>query len=148
MPAKSEAWPNGAPQVGQKASIKRTFTMEDIRRFDLISGDVNPLHHDAEIAAASPLGGICVQSGVSTSIFNRPLVEELPGPGSFFLNINWNYLAPVRPDVEMTGTLEVLEVRQDKPICKLRATISEPDGTIALDGTILSYTAPMQRDGE
>ena len=60
-----------------------------------------------------------------------------------FLNVNWDFLAPVRPGDEITGAVEVLEAREDKPITKLRTTVSRQDGTVVLDGTAVCYTASI-----
>src|SRR5262249_31523191 len=92
-----EAWPNGAPQEGQVARRSRSVTASDIERFTEISGDRNPIHYDAELAAATRFGGIVVQGGVTSAILNAVVAEDLPGPGSVFLNVNWNFRAPVRP---------------------------------------------------
>jgi acyl dehydratase len=53
-----EIWPNGAPQVGDIAEMRRTVTATDIERFTEISGDRNPLHYDLEAARASRFGEI------------------------------------------------------------------------------------------
>jgi acyl dehydratase len=49
----------------------------------------------------------------------------------------------VRPGDEITGAVEVLEVREDKPITRLRTTVSRQDGTVVLDGTAVCYTTPI-----
>jgi acyl dehydratase len=46
----------------------------------------------------------------------------------------------VRPGDWITGEVEVLEVREDKPITRLRTTVTRHDGTVALDGEALCYT--------
>ena len=48
--------------------------------------------------------------------------------------------APVRPGDVITGAVEVLETRDDKPITRLRTTVTRDDGTVALQGTALCYT--------
>ena len=42
------AWPNGAPRVGDRATLSRTVEAADIVRFTEISGDRNPVHYDRE----------------------------------------------------------------------------------------------------
>jgi hypothetical protein len=37
----------------------------------------------------------------------------------------------------------VLEVRPDKPISKLRTSITNQDGTVVLDGEALVWTEPL-----
>jgi acyl dehydratase len=101
------------------------------------------LHYDEAAARASRFGEIIVQGGVTTAILNAVVAERLPGPGTVFLNVDWNFLAPVRPGDEITGSVEVLEAREDKPITKLRTTITRQDGILVLDGTAVCYTAAL-----
>ena len=104
-----------------------------------ITGDRNPLHYDEELAAASRFGSIIVQGGVTSGLLNAVVAEDLPGPGSVFLQVDWRFLHPVRPGDAITAEVEVLEARDDKPITKLRTTISNQDGTVVLDGTAVVY---------
>ena len=87
----------GRPQVGDAATRSRLVTARDIELFTEISGDRNPLHYDAELAARSRFGGIVVQGGVTTAVLNAVVAEDLPGPGSVFLQLDLRFLAPVRP---------------------------------------------------
>ena len=137
------AWPNGAPRPGDRATLSRRVEPGDIERFTRISGDRNPLHYDERAARASRFGEIIVQGGLTTAILNAVVAERLPGPGTVFLSVNWNFLAPVRPGDEITGAVEVLEVRDDKPITRLRTTVTRDDGTVALEGTAVCYTTPL-----
>src|SRR6185369_11233287 len=89
------AWPKGAPHEGQVAQRSRKILASDIARFTEISGDRNPIHYDAALAAATKFGGIVVQGGVTSAILNALVAEDLPGPGTVFLSVNWNFKAPV-----------------------------------------------------
>ena len=137
------SWPNGAPRPGERAELSRKVEHADIELFTRISGDRNPLHYDEGLARASRFGEIIVQGGVISAILNAVVAERLPGPGTVFLNVNWNFLAPVRPGDEITGAVEVLEARDDKPLTKLRTTVTRQDGTLVLDGTAVCYTAAL-----
>ena len=137
------AWPNGAPRPGQRAERSRRVSVRDIELFTAITGDRNPLHYDEQAAAASPFGEVIVQGGVTSGILNALVAEGLPGPGTVFLNVNWDFTAPVRPGDEITGAVEVVEVREDKPITKLRVTVTRQDGVVALQGTAVCFTAPL-----
>ena len=141
--AADTVWPGGAPEVGQRAERTRRVEPEDIRRFTAMSGDRNPLHYDEAAARASRFGEIIVQGGVTTAILNAVVAEELPGPGSVFLHVDWSFKAPVRPGDEITGAVEVTGVRDDKPITELRTTVTRDDGVTALEGTALCYTVPL-----
>ena len=103
-----EVWHGGAaPRVGQSASRSRLVTRRDIELFTEISGDRNPLHYDDELAAATSFGGIVVQGGVTSAVLNAVVAEDLPGPGSVFLQLDLSFRAPVRPGDVITGTAEV-----------------------------------------
>lgn len=137
------AWAAGAPTVGQTASRSRTVRSADIERFTELSGDRNPIHYDAELAAATRFGGIVVQGGVITAILNAVVAEDLPGPGTVFLDVAWSFRAPVRPGDVITGQVEVLEVRSDKPVTRLRTTVTRDDGVLSVEGTAVCYTVPL-----
>ena len=138
-------WPNGMPKVGQVAERSRKVETSDIQRFTEISGDRNPLHYDAEIAKASRFGEIVVQGGVTSAILNAVVAEDLPGPGTVFLQVNWSFKAPVRPGDTITGRAEVIEVRNDKPITRLRTSVIRDDGTVVLEGDAVCYTMAISR---
>jgi acyl dehydratase len=131
------------PAVGATARRTRTVTARDIELFTELTGDRNPLHYDADAAASTRSGGIIVQGGVTSGLLNAVVAEDLPGPGSVFLEVNWRFLAPVRPGDEITAEVEVLEARADKPITKLRTTITNGDGVTVLDGHAGVWSAPL-----
>lgn len=137
------SWPHGMPAVGGRAERTRRVAAEDIQHFTEISGDRNPLHYEEALARSSHFGEIIVQGGVTSAILNAVVAEELPGPGTVFLHVDWSFKAPVRPGDEITGAVEVLEVREDKPITRLRTTVTRGDGVVALEGTALCYTVPL-----
>jgi acyl dehydratase len=140
---KPAVWPKRHLRVGERAERTRQVTHDDIRRFTEISGDRNPLHYNEAVAGSSRFGEIIVQGGVTSAILNAVVAEELLGPGTVFLHVDWSFTAPVRPGDAITGTVEVLEVRDDKPITRLRTTVARDDGVVALEGTALCYTVPV-----
>jgi len=133
-------WNGRMPAVGQVAERSRTVAAQDIGLFTEISGDRNPLHYDVEAARASRFGEIVVQGGVTSAILNAVVAEDLPGPGTVFLEVHWRFKAPVRPGDVITGRVEVKEVREDKPITKLDTRVTRDDGTVVLEGDAVCYT--------
>lgn len=143
MDTSSDVWPRGIPSVGQKARRSRGITSRDIELFTEISGDKNPLHYDEQLAKNTRFGGIVVQGGVTSAILNAVVAEDLPGPGTVFLQVNWSFKAPVRPGDTITGEVEVMKVREDKPITELATRVLTSDGTIVLEGDAVCYTMPV-----
>jgi len=144
MNTSSEVWPNGIPAVGQKAQRSRLVTSRDIELFTEISGDRNPLHYDEELARNTRFGGIVVQGGITSAILNAVVAENLPGPGTVFLQVNWSFKAPVRPGDTITGEVEVTKVREDKPITELLTRVLLADGSVVLEGNAVCYTMPLR----
>lgn len=145
MTIRNEVWPRGVPQVGQKAQRSRQVTVRDIELFTAMSGDRNPLHYDEAAARATRFGEIVVQGGVTSAILNAVVAEDLPGPGTVFLQVNWSFKAPVRPGDTITGEVTVTKVRADKPITELDTRVVRGDGTVALEGNAVCYTMPLGR---
>lgn len=139
----NQVWPRGVPHVGQRAERTRAISKRDIELFTEISGDRNPLHYDEALAKESRFGEVVVQGGITSAILNAVVAEDLPGPGTVFLHVDWSFKAPVRPGDDITGSVEVLEVRTDKPITKLKTAVMRGDGTVVLEGEALCYTMPL-----
>ncbi len=130
-------------QVGDRAARTKTVTPRDIELFTEITGDRNPLHYDQETAKRSRFGGIIVQGGVTSGLLNAVVAEDLPGPGSVFLHVDWNFPAPVRPGDTITATVQVTEVREDKPLTRLICRVVNQEGVPVLEGTALVWTEPL-----
>jgi acyl dehydratase len=141
--APGSGWPQEPPRVGATASRTRTVQRRDIALFTEISGDRNPLHYDEAAAGRSRFGEIVVQGGVTSAILNAVVAEDLPGPGTVFLETRWRFLAPVRPGDEITGTVQVTSRREDKPIAELTTRVTRGDGVLVLDGTAVTYTVRL-----
>ena len=133
-------WGERTLYVGQKASRSRLIKPEYIELFAEMSGDRNPLHFDEARARASRFGEIVVQGGITSAILNAVVAEELPGPGTVFLSTDWRFTAPVRPGDTITGEVEIVDVREDKPITKLATQVTRQDGVIVIKGTAVCYT--------
>ena len=129
-------------RIGSEARRTRLVTQRDVELFTEMSGDRNPLHYDADLAARSRFGGLVVQGGVTSGLLNALVAEQLPGPGSVFLEVAWRFLAPVRPGDVITAHAVVTSAREDKPVTGLRTTVTNQDGTTVLDGTAVVWRDP------
>ena len=132
-------------KVGDTARRTRRISARDIELFTELTGDRNPLHYDEEAAGRSRFGRLIVQGGVTTGLLNAVVAEDLPGPGSVFLHVDWSFRAPVSPGDEITAEVEVVAVRVDKPLTTLRTTIVNQEGVVVLDGTALVWTEQIEQ---
>lgn len=134
----------GKPSKGQTATRSRTTKMEDIHAFTEMTGDRNPVHYDKELAQKTPFGKLIVQGGVTTGLLNACVAEDLPGPGTVFLNTNLNFKKAVGVGEAITAKVELTSVRDDKPICQMKVEISDSAGDQCVEGTATTYTMPLE----
>ena len=121
----------------------REVTAHDIELFTEMTGDRNPVHYDEALAAQSRFGGIVVQGGVTSGLLNALVAEDLPGPGSVFLNVNWNFRAPVKPGDVLTAEARVTDRHPTKPVTMLATSITNQDGVVVLDGSAVVWRDPV-----
>ena len=136
---------NGKPNVGAAAERARMTSMRDVELFSEMTGDMNPLHYDAALAAGTAFGGLIVQGGVTSGLLNAIVAEDLPGPGSVFLSVEWRFVKAVKVGEQITGRVEVTGARDDKPICTLATSVRNERGDACLVGTAVTYTVPLAR---
>ena len=134
-------------RIGDTASRTRTVTVRDIELFTELTGDRNPLHYNPQLARRSRFGGIVVQGGVTSGLLNTVVAEDLPGPGSVFLHVDWAFRAPVRPGDVITAEVTVTSIRDDKPVTTLSTTITNQDGVVVLDGKAVVWRDPAVAKG-
>jgi acyl dehydratase len=135
---------NGMPTIGSAAERTRRVTMNDVVAFTGMTGDNNPLHYDAGLAEQTVFGKLIVQGGVTSGILNAIVAEDLPGPGTVFLGVEWKFVKAVGVDEEITGRVEVTKCRGDKPICTLETTVRNAAGEVCLSGTATTFTVPLK----
>ena len=130
--------------VGQRARRSKTVTARDVELYAEITGDRNPLHFDADFAGRTRFGRLVAQGGITAGMLNALVAMDLPGPGTVFMSQSLRYLAPTYLGDTLTAEVEVLAVKPDKPVCQLKATITNQDGTVVLEGECWTYTLTTQ----
>lgn len=133
----------GQPAADAGASRTRRTCMRDVEMFTKTTGDRNPIHYDEALAKASPFGGLIVQGGITTGPLNAVVAEDLPGPGTVFLETNWKFVKAVKVGESISGTVTVVEIRPDKSICKLETVVCNAAGEDCVIGTATTYTMPL-----
>lgn len=121
-------------KVGQKAQVTRKFTEHDVGLFSELSLDFNPVHLDPDFAEKSMFGQRIVHGMLVSSLFSGLLGKHLPGEGTIYLGQDLKFKKPVYLDQEVTATVEVTEVRDDKPIITLSTTCVNDEGEVVISG--------------
>jgi 3-hydroxybutyryl-CoA dehydratase len=72
--------------VGQEASLSNTVTEATIAAFAEVSGDRNPVHMDADYAAATMFKGRIAHGMLSAAYISAVFGMKLPGPGAIYIS--------------------------------------------------------------
>lgn len=115
-------------KVGDKASIKKSFSKQDVADFAQLSTDNNPIHLDEEYAKNTMFKKNIVHGILVSSLISSAVGTKLPGNGSIYMSQELKFLKPVYIDEECTATVEVLSKRDDKQIIVLKTTVTTNDG--------------------
>ncbi len=111
-------------QIGMFAETSMVVTGEKIDTFAELTGDVNPIHVDAEFAAQSMFGKRIAHGALSASLISAILGNDLPGPGSIFVELNMRFRRPAFIDDEITARAEVAEINERTGRIKMKVSCS------------------------
>lgn len=121
-------------KIGDKASLSKVFTEDDVIQFAKISKDMNPIHLDKEFAASYIFGQRIVHGMLVASLFSGLLGKEIPGEGAIYLRQDLIFKAPVLIGEEVTASVEVKHIREDKHILTLQTVCTNYKGDVVIEG--------------
>lgn len=121
-------------KVGDKASLIRVFTEEDVIKYSEISTDINPVHLDESYASSTVFGKRIVHGMLVASMFSALIGVELPGEGSIYLGQSLSFKAPVSIGDQVKASVEIVRIREDKPIVTLRTICINNEGKVLIEG--------------
>ena len=119
---------------GDKTSRTTVISDEMIRVFAELTGDTNPVHLDDTYAAGTRFGRRIAHGMIAAGLISAALANDLPGPGTVYLSQTLQFKAPVYPGDTITTTVEVKNVRPDKPIVTLVTTCTNQNDKVVLEG--------------
>ena len=121
-------------KLGDKASRTQTITDEMIQSFANLTGDTNPVHLDDTYAAGTRFGRRIAHGMIAAGLISATLANDLPGPGTVYVSQTLEFKRPVYPGDTITTTVEVKNIRPDKPIITLGTICTNQDNKIVLEG--------------
>jgi 3-hydroxybutyryl-CoA dehydratase len=130
--------------IGQTASYSKQIEEKDIQLFAAVSGDVNPVHLDAEFAATTQFKERIAHGMLTGAVISAALALELPGPGTIYLGQSLRFRLPVKIGDEITVLLEVTEKRDDKGFVTLDCKAVNQRGKVVATGTA-EVMAPTEK---
>lgn len=133
--------------VGDIASLTRTLRPEDIQLFAVMSGDVNPMHLDADYAKKSRFQEIIGHGMWGGSLISTVLGTQYPGPGTIYLNQTLRFHRPVNVGDTLTVTVKVVEKNEQNQRLTLECACVNQNGDTVISGKaeVLAPTEKLAR---
>ncbi|MBU3916448.1 MAG: MaoC family dehydratase [Proteobacteria bacterium] len=121
-------------KVGQKASLTKTITEEDLSHFIAITGDMNPLHVDKAFAEKTFFGQRIAHGMLSASLFSTMVGMHIPGIGAIFKSQTLEFLRPVFIGDTLCAWFEIVGIDQEKEEIVIKSWIENQDGEVVIQG--------------
>lgn len=112
--------------IGQSATLTRSLTLDDVRAFAAVSGDINPAHLDAAYAEQTIFHGVIGHGMWGGSLISAVLGTQFPGPGTIYLNQDLDFTKPVRigDTLHVTVTVVAKDDLKKRVSCIAKCAIS------------------------
>lgn len=107
--------------IGQKFSIHRKFTKEEVILFSNLCGDKNPLHIDEEFAKKTIFKKPICHGMLGSSLFSNLMGNNITG--SIYVSQTLKFLKPVYIDEEIEAFVEIDKFNKEKNFLKLNTYV-------------------------
>jgi len=127
--------------VGDAATFSKTITEADIVLFAGISGDMYPLHMDAEYAKTTRFGQRIAHGILSASLLSTVNASLLGTPGGMYVEQSLKFRRPVFIGDTLTAKTHVTAIDVAKRRLHCSTTVTNQYGKLVIDGA-----AVLQKD--
>jgi 3-hydroxybutyryl-CoA dehydratase len=123
--------------IGDAASFRKTISESDVYLFAGITGDLNPVHVDAEFAKTTPFGARVAHGPLTFSLCAGLLGTELPGVGTIAVTNEVTYEAPVYIGDTIAVRVEVAALDAERNRATMAVIWKNQDGRQVASGTMV-----------
>ena len=124
-------------KTGASASITKKFSNQDVVDFSVLSMDSNPIHLDEVYALGSIFKKRIVHGFLYSSLISAVIGTKMPGVGTIYMQQSLKFLRPVYIGDEITATVTVKEVDEEKMRARLETVCTNQQGEKVVDGEAL-----------
>lgn len=120
-------------KIGDLATFSKTISESDVYLFAGITGDLNPVHVDAEYAKKTRFQQRIAHGMLTSSFICTVLGTKLPGPGTIHISQSLEFRLPVFIGDTVQVRLEIVEVLP-KGRLKISSKIFNQSDECVVDG--------------
>lgn len=134
-------------KVGDRVEKRRTVGASEVGLFSTLVGDNNPIHSDPDAARAAGFDAPIAYGMVAGSMFSEILGNDLPGPGSVYVEQSFKFLAPIYIGTEIVLAVEVVEARSDQKVIRVATTCRDASGRTCISGEAVLLRRNISNNG-
>jgi 3-hydroxybutyryl-CoA dehydratase len=120
--------------VGQKASMTKVMSKQDVEGFAKASGDTNPIHLNEEFAKSTQFGRCVVHGILQAGLISAVLGTKLPGPGGIYREQTCTFKRPAFVGDEITAEVEITEINEKIGLLVLKTVVRNSKGELLVVG--------------
>ena len=124
-------------KVGDAAESTKTISESDVYLFAGITGDLNPVHVDAEFAKRTPFGARVAHGPLTFALCAGLLGTELPGLGTVAVSNHVEYQRPVYIGDTIRVRVEVGELDPERNRATMVVTWTNQHGDQVAEGAMV-----------
>lgn len=124
-------------KVGDTYETLLTLTAEQEKVFTELTGDVNPIHYDAEAAARAGYPAPIVHGMLAASMIGKVIGVDFPGKGTINMERSFQFLRPLYVNVPYMLTLKIADVNIESANATIKFKIKDTNNKICLTGSTL-----------
>lgn len=136
---------DGLPKVGDRAEFEKTVTAEDIDAFARVTGDTNPLHHDATYAAKTrfkePIAHGMLNAGYISAVLGTKLA---PSCCAVYVSQTLRFLRPVKVGDTIKAVAEVKGIEPEKRLYTIETDCFNQRGEPVVKGEAVVLLDPVE----
>ena len=129
-------------RVGDAETFSKTITDADIVMFAGVSGDMYPLHLDAEYAKTTRFGARVAHGMLSASLLSTAIGALLGTPGGIYVEQSLHFRRPVFVGDTLTARAEVVEIIAERRRLRAHTTVVNQLGDIVIEGDAVVQKDP------
>jgi phosphate butyryltransferase len=130
--------------VGDTAAVTRVLSVNDVKTFALLTGDLNPTHVDEAYVRKHLDGRLVAHSLWSGALIASLLGNELPGPGTRYVRQSLSFERPIYAGDTLNVSITLTAKDPGRNLVEFACCCTNAAGEVVATGTAV-VAAPLEK---